>query len=66
MTQQEILDKLNIDKSDPEAVKGAAAAIQALMQCNGPVWPPAPPPPPTDPPLPRPPKPKDLNPDPDD
>ena len=66
MTQQEILAKLNIDKTDPEAVKGAAAAIQALMQGKGPAWPPPPPPPPTDPPLPKPPKPKDPDPDPDD
>ena len=62
MTTQEILAKLNIDTSDPEAVKGAVAALNALKTGEN-VWPPPPPPPPTDPPLPRPPKkgdPRDL------
>lgn len=57
MTQQEILQALNIDKTDPEAVKGAVAAVQALMTGTS-VWPPPPPPPPTDPPLPMPQNPK--------
>ena len=46
MTQQEILHALNIDKTDPEAVKGAVAAVQALMTGTS-VWPPPPPPPPS-------------------
>ena len=53
MTTQEILAKLNIDTSDPEAVQGAVAALNALKKGDLP-WPPPPPPPPTDPPLPFP------------
>jgi hypothetical protein len=53
MTIQELLDKLDIDISNPEAVKGATAALNALKKGTE-TWPPTPPPPPTDPPLPQP------------
>ena len=60
MNTQEILNKLNIDVKDPEALKGAMDALNALKKSDKP-WPPAPPPPPTDPPLPGPSK--NLSPD---
>ena len=57
MDIQKTLAALNIDMSDPEAVKGATDAIKELLKTEGPpTWPPPPPPPPTNPPLPKPPK----------
>lgn len=56
MNTQDILNKLNIDTGNPEALNGALDAINALKKGDQP-WPPPPPPPPTDPPLPGPPEP---------